>query len=182
MRHRCIPLLAMLLVLLERTGPRCAYGQIGKALARGAERNIAKSAERSWFSILRRDSLRDRTVRPGRLLSNRPVFHYTSKAQARLESHTGIAKGSHLTSRSDAGRPLSGVLAQRRFGLPAVPSVRERVVLKKGTAVRLNKALGGKPGYGEIRLAQRVRPENIRNVVPLRRVPSHSVTRRKDHP
>jgi len=167
MSHRCVTL-AFVLFLGTFVNPGSAQGQLGKALARGAERNLAKSAGRSWFSIFRRDLVRDRATRVEKLATNRSVFRYTTRAQARVESRAGIGAGSHLTSHSGPGRP-SASLAQRRFGLPVRPTVREKVLLPKRTPVQMNKALGGKPGYGEIRLARRIKPENVRKVITLQR-------------
>jgi hypothetical protein len=164
--------LVFALLLGTFISPGAARGQLGKALARGAERNLAKSAGRSWFSIFRRDLVRDRATRAEKLSSNRSVFRYTTKSQARVESRAGIAAGSHMTSHAGPGRPSSS-LAQKRLGLPVRPTVREKVLLPKGTAVQMNKALGGKPGYGEIRLTRRVAPQGIRKVVRLRRTPTH---------
>lgn len=164
--------LVFLLLLGTFISPGVAWGQLGKALARGAERNVAKSAGRSWFSIFRRDLFRDRATRAEKLASNRSVFRYTTKAQARVESRAGISAGSHLTSHAGPGRP-SASLAQKRLGLPVRPTVREKVLLPKGTPVQMNKALGGKPGYGEIRLAKRMRPQSIRKVVRLQRTQTH---------
>ena len=164
--------LVLLLLLGTFISPGVAWGQLGKALARGAERNVAKSAGRFWFNIFRRDLFRDRVTSAEKLASNRSVFRYTTKAQARLESRAGIASGSHVTSHTGPGRP-SASLAQTRLGLPVRPTARERVLLPKGTSVQMNKAMGGKPGYGEIRLAQRMKPQSIRKVVPLPRTPIH---------
>jgi len=136
--------LVFVLLLGTFMNPGAAQGQLGKALARSAERNLAKSAGRSWFSIFRRDLVRDRATRAEKLSSNRSVFRYAAKAQARLESRAGIAPGSHLTSHAGPGRP-SASLAQKRFGLRVRPTARENVLLPKGTAVQMNKALGGKP-------------------------------------
>ena len=157
------------------SNPGTAWGQLGKVFARAAERNLARTAERSWFSILRHDMVRDRATSVEKLTSNRSVFRYTTKSSAQLESRVGISKGSHLTSRAAPGRP-SAPLAQQRYGLPARPSARETVVLPKGTVVQMNKALAGKPGYGEIRLAQRVKPQSIRRTVPLHRANRHPAT------
>ena len=164
--------LVVVLLLGTVSHPGTAQAQLGKALTRGAERNLARSAGRSWSSILRRDMVRDRATRAEKLSSERSVFRYTTGTRARMESRAGIAAGSHLTSHAVPGRP-SAPRAQKRLGLPVRPTVREKVLLPKGTAVQMNKALGGKPGYGEIRLAQRVKPESIRKVVRLRRTPQH---------
>jgi len=165
-RVRTRVILAFILYLAIVLCPVSAHGQLGKALARGAERNLARSAGRSWFSILRRDLVRDRATRAEKLASSRSVFRYTTTDRAKIESRVGIPAGSHLTTRTFPGRP-SASLAQKRFGLPTRPTARERVLLPKGTVVRLNKAVGGKPGYGEVRVAKRVKPGNIQKVVTL---------------
>lgn len=174
-------ILAFVLYLGIVLFPGSAHGQLGKALARSAERNLSRSAGRSWFSILRRDMVRDRATRAEKLASSRSVFRYTTTARAKLESRAGISAGSHLTARAFPGRP-SASFAQKRLGLPVRPTARERVLLPKGTAVRLNKALGGKSGYGEVRLAQPVQPENIQRVVSLPKMRRNLATRRQPHP
>src|SRR2546428_8373969 len=95
--------LVFVLLLGTFINPRAAWGQLGKALARGTERNLAKSAGRSWFSIFRRDLFRDRATRAEKLAANRSVFRYTTNAQARVESRAGIPAGSHLTSHAGPG-------------------------------------------------------------------------------
>ncbi len=164
--------LVVVLLLGAVSHPGTAQAQLGKALARGAERNLARSAGRSWLSILRRDMVRDRATRAEKLSSNRSVFRYTTGTRAQMESRAGIPAGSHLTSHAIPGRP-SAPLAQKRLGLPVRPAVREKVLLPKGTTVQMNKALGGKPGYGEIRLTRRVAPQSIRKVVRLQSTPPH---------
>ena len=166
MQLRRLTLFAMLFVVVI---PGACHGQLGRILARSAERRIARSASRSFLSTLRRDLVRDRATPARSLVKDRSVFRYTTRTRATLEKRSGLAAGTHLTSRSISGRPLSAAAAQRRLGLPTRPSVREKVVLSKGTRVRLNKALGGRQGYGEISLAQRIPPTNIRRVVRLRK-------------
>lgn len=177
MRLRRVALLAMLLVVVI---PGTSHAQLGRILARSAERRIARSAGRSFLSTLRRDLVRDRATPARSLVKDRSVFRYTTKTRARLETRAGLSAGTHLTSHSASGRPLSAAAAQRRLGLPTRPAVREKVVLRKGTRVRLNKALGGKRGYGEISLAQHIPPTNVRRVIRLRKTkPKLSKGRRR---
>jgi hypothetical protein len=79
-----------------------------------------------------------------------------------MEMRKGLKAGTHVTSRLSAGRPLTAVHAQRRYGLPVRPEVRERIVLPKGTMVRMNKALGGEPGVGEITVDRRAPADVVR--------------------
>jgi hypothetical protein len=166
MQLRRLTLFAMLFVVVI---PGASHGQLGRILAQSAERRGARSASRSFLSTLRRDLLRDRATPARSLVKDRSVFRYTTKERARLETSAGLSEGTHFTSHSASGRPLSAASAQRRLGLPTRPTVREKVVLRKGTRVRLNKALGGKRGYGEISLAQHAPPTDVRRVVRLRR-------------
>lgn len=160
-------LLAFVVALL--LVPQNSFGQWGRALARGAGRSAARSSRQVSFRAMRRDFSRDRFMPAKKLRASRSVFRYTSTIRARAESHQGIPAGSHLTSRARPGRPLSPTTAQRRFGLPRRPAVRERVQLRRGTLVRMNKALGGERGMGEIELAQRVPRQDIHGLVRLRK-------------
>jgi hypothetical protein len=119
--------------------------------------------------VLRKDAVRDAATKPVRLSRSRTVARYTTGSQARLEMRSGIAPRSHFASRARAGRPFASVKAGRTFGLPRRPTVRESVVLRRGTVVRFNKALGGRPGMGEITTLRRVPKENIRRIVRLKR-------------
>jgi hypothetical protein len=133
------------------------------------ERSGARVRGTNFSSVLRRDAARDATTRSVRLTNSRAVARYTSQTRARLERRTGISSGSHFTSRLHRGRPMSSKNARLRLGLPKRPSVRESVVLRKGTQVRFNKALHGRPGIGEITIVRRVPRENIQRIVRLRR-------------
>lgn len=161
--------LAPFAILLVVAIPGTSHGQLGRILARSAERRIARSAGGSFLGTLRRDLVRDRATPARSLAKDRSVFRYTTKERARLETRAGLSEGTHFTSHSASGRPLTAAAAQRRLGLPTRPAVREKVVLRKGTRVRLNKALGGERGYGEISLAQHIPPTNVRRVIRLRK-------------
>lgn len=122
-------------------------------------RAVARAIERrpplGLANILRRDLSRDRATPPSILSRDRTVNRYTMLPRAKVEARKGLMSGTHLTSRVRPGRPLSANIAQRRLGLPNRPEARERVLLKRGTSVRFNKALGGKPGMGEITIVKR---------------------------
>ena len=160
-----IRLLAILLTVLL-----CgqASAQIGRAMRRGILGGSGRSASRSPGRLLRRDLIRDRATRIRVLKRDRLVARYTSSRSARLEWRSGIKPGTHFSSRLASGRPLRGWQAKRRFGLPHRPTARESVLLRRGTPVRFNKALGGRPGVGEIVASRRVRPQYIRKTVPIR--------------
>ncbi len=100
-------------------------------------------------SILKRDLLRDRTVRPRPLRRPTTFFRYTTQQQARRELRKGLNPGTHMTAPGGPGRPLSRETARRRYGLPRTPRVRETIRLPAGTPIRPARALGGAPGYGE---------------------------------
>jgi len=114
-------------------------GGFGRALERAAR-----------AKILRRDLARDAATAAKPLPAGRTVWRYTSKKQTRVEAKSGVAAGIHLTSRATPGRPPTGGRAQARYGLTAQPEARQTVQLCKGQPARLNNALGGEPGVGEL--------------------------------
>ena len=132
-------------------------------------KSTGRLPSRAGSNVLRRDAARDATTRTVRLGRPRTVARFTTRAQARLEMRNGIGPRSHFTPQLRPGRPLSSRQAWRRFGLPKAPTVRESVVLRRGTQVRFNKALNGRPGVGEITTVRRVPRQNIRTVVRLKR-------------
>lgn len=136
-------------------------------LGRSAGKMAARSSRSSAQKIMRLDYARDHSKPAHRLNADRTVFRYTNGKRSKAEMRRGIPAGSHLTPHATTGRPLSPAAAQRKFGLPRRPAVRERVVLRRGTLVRTNKAIGGNPGQGEIQLAQRVPRQQIRKVLRL---------------
>ncbi len=134
------------------------------ALARSLEHRPSPSIS----SILRRDLSRDRATAPRILSRDRIVNRFTTLPRAKAEARKGLTTGTHLTSRISPGRPLSALSAQKRLGLPVRPEARERILLKRGTSVRFNKALGGKPGVGEITIAKPVPNSVLRDVRRIR--------------
>jgi hypothetical protein len=131
-----------------------------RAVARSIERRPAPGLT----NMLRRDLSRDRATPPSILSRDRIVSRYTVLPRAKVEARNGLASGTHLTSRVRPGRPLSANGAQKRLGLPSRPEAQERVLLKRGTSVRFNKALGGKPGVGEITIVKRAPRTVLQNV------------------
>jgi hypothetical protein len=129
--------------------------------------SLEPRAESRMLGTLRRDIERDRATAPRILERDRLVSRYTTMKRARIEAREGLAAGTHFTSRLRPGRPLSAEYARARYGLPIRPEVRERILLKRGTSVRMNKALGGKPGMGEITV---VRPAPSTAVRAVRRI------------
>lgn len=140
-------------------------GGLGRAAARGAWRSSARIWRRSPAQIMRRDLVRDRAIKARPLARQRTVFRYTSNAQARTELRRGILPGRHMSSNGGSGRPLSRVAAQQRYGLPRRPQVRETIRLPKGQPMRSAKALGGRPGVGELTSPKRLSPAAITNMV-----------------
>jgi len=118
--------------------------------------------------ILRQDWLRDSGTAARALSRPRTVHRYLSRERAALEAREGIAPGRHMTATARPGRPLSAENAQRRYGLPETPEVRQTLRLPAGFPARSNKALGGAPGYGEITSPRALPPAAIRRNVPLR--------------
>jgi hypothetical protein len=142
-------------------------GGLGKAAARGLSRGLFRRSaiSRSRTALFRRDLVRDRAIKARPLTRQRTVFRYTSKARARTELRRGVASGRHMTANGGPGRPLSRVAAQKRYGLPRRPQVRETIRLPKGYPVRTAKVVGGRPGVGELTSSRRLSPTAITNVV-----------------
>lgn len=136
-----------------------------RALPGGSGQAARKQTIRKAFAWERARDLRT-PVRD--LYWNRTAFRYTTRHQARIEAKKGLAPSRHMTARAKPGAPLSGMNAQRRYGLPRRPQVRETIRLQRGFGVRSNKAIGGRPGFGELTSPHRVPPSAIRRVVPLR--------------
>lgn len=63
---------------------------------------------------------------------------------------------------------MSAQTVQERYGLPKLPQVRERILLKRGTSVKFNKALGGKPGVGELTIVKPASRTVLKNVRRIR--------------
>lgn len=161
-------LLAGLLMMATAVAvPAAEGGSLARSIFRGSMKGATRAFRRGPARILRRDFFRDRATRVRPLARTRTVFRYTTKGQARQELRRGIRPGSHLTSRALAGRPSSPGLAQRRYGLPRQPQVRETVRLPKSHPTRFNKVLGGRPGTGEITSTRPLSPKTIQKVLPL---------------
>lgn len=97
----------------------------------------------------------------------RTVHRYTASARAAQEKSSGLAADTHMTSLARPGRPLSPANAQRRYGLPSLPQVRETIHLPRGTPVRHTKVVAGEPGVGEITSPRPIPAEHIRRVIRL---------------
>ena len=119
--------------------------------------------------VLARDLARDAVTPAKALPAGRTVQRFTSVQQAEREAQIGLSPGTHMTPGLRRGRPLSGDGAARRYGLLRQPTARETIVLPKGTPLRVNKALGGKAGVGELTSPRRVPSAAI---VRIDKVPS----------
>jgi hypothetical protein len=117
---------------------------------------------------LAKDARRDAGTVSTRLRGERKVFRYVSKPTAAKELRFGISSGRHMTAHTGPGRPLKGLTAMRRYGLPERPEVRETVRLPKSFPARFNRALGGSPGVGEITSPARVPRKSITREIRLR--------------
>lgn len=135
--------------------PDAQAGSLGKIFTRTAIKKL-----------LKRDLVRD-SVTAAKPLKARTVFRYTSKTRATQEVRFGLKPGVHMTSVARPGRLLSSKVAQKRYGLPYNPQIRETLRLQN-QRVRLNKVIGGEPGYGEITSNDKIPAQAIRKVIPLR--------------
>lgn len=132
-------------------------GTLGKSVGRAAMARIFKQDLRNHATTAAKPLVRPRTV-----------HRYTTRAQGRREAASGLTPNTHMTVRARPGRPPSPATAQRRYGLPYPPRVRETIRLPKGFHVRHNKAVGGAPGVGELTSPRAVPPSRIQRTVPLR--------------
>lgn len=152
-------LLAMPLTIAEASA-------LGKAAARGAAKSVSSSANKKLAQKLSQDMVRDRKT-PVRVLNrDTRVFRYTHNSVRELKA--GLRPGAHTTTKATPGRPMKAVDAQRKYGLPAKPTDRLTVSLPKGTPVKRNKALGGKPGVPEFNLPKGAPARTIQRDVRLR--------------
>jgi hypothetical protein len=149
-------LLSVALIAVILMVPAAEAGGLGKAFARAA-----------MGKVLKRDLMRDAATAARPLAKSRKVFRYTTRKQSVREARHGLAPDRHMTARTVRGRPLSPETAQRRYGLPNKPEVRETWKLRSGTPVRSNKALGGTPGTGELTSPRRLSPKDLEKTVPL---------------
>lgn len=113
----------------------------------GGSNLVARAAVKR---LMERDVARDALTAAKPLARDTTVWRYASRKQAAHEARNGFHPGTHFTTKVHPGRPPSAAKAQRRYGLPARPQVRETVRLTKGTPMRHNKAYGGGPGRGEL--------------------------------
>jgi hypothetical protein len=150
------------LACIDASAVRPSFGR------RGLTRNLGRRSESEMANIWHRDLSRDHATPPKILSRDRMVNRYTTLPRAKAEARGGLSSGTHLTSRVSPGRPLSALSAQNRLGLLIRPEAREKVLLKQGTSVRFNKALGGKPGVGEITIVTPAPKTVLRDVRRIR--------------
>lgn len=167
MRARQPFLMAMITALL--LVPLALDAQAARGASRGIVRGATQSVARTWSRLWRREAARDAATVARPLAGRRTVYRYTTAGRAQREAATGLAPGTHMTSRGGSGRPLSPDAAMRRFGLPTRPEVRETLVLPFGTLVRQNKVWRGQGGVGELTSPERLPASVVRKVVRLPR-------------
>jgi hypothetical protein len=140
---------------------------LGKAVVRGGSKSIARTLRKPVYRSRAFDLSRDRRTPVRVLKQDRMVDRYTHSARATGEVKRGIPSGRHMTSVSTP-RPLTAKSARQRLGLSTSPNVVERIRLEKGTPVRFNKVVGGKPGYGEITVPSTIPKASVSRVLKLR--------------
>jgi hypothetical protein len=117
---------------------------------------------------LRIDQLRDAQTKAIRLSKPRRVYRFTTLQQAKAYKRHGVPPGTHFTSGAGPGRPPSASLTKERYGLPRKRGARVEVELPAGTQVKVNKVLGGQPGYGEVKTHyKRVPPISVKKIIRL---------------
>lgn len=139
-----------------------AAGSAEASIQSQIARNVARKAEQRISLAYKRDALRDASVAAKPMARDRVVYRYVSPRQAKEEMRYGIAKGSHLTATpARPGRPLTAKSAAQRYGLQAGRDTRLTVAIPKGHMVKMNKAVGGERGWGEIKLNQHLPPSAL---------------------
>lgn len=161
--RRIVTALAMVLAV----SGQAEAGPLGKALTRGARRNIKGSISVKLKAALTADAERDALRRPVPLLKTRRFFRYVTPQGAATERRLGIPARRHLTSDARPGRPLLGARATKDYATANSVRRRELVQVPKGTLVTPGKVLGGAPGKGEFRTVRRLPPSAIKKIVKL---------------
>jgi hypothetical protein len=159
--------LFLIAVCIASLAGHALAGSLGRSVARGATKSIAKRARPLSRSRLF-DWKRDRRTPLRKLKQDRLVDRYTSVKSAAAERKTGILPYRHMTARSTR-RPLNTATAKQRLGLSTQPTVVERIRISRGTPLHFNKVVGGKPGYGEITAPNRLPGSSIQRVLKLKR-------------
>lgn len=159
----------LILVIISSVPLQAEAGGKGKIIAQAVQKKLSLG---NWGGRVEqaraRDLVRDRAATARPLAKDRVVSRFTSKSQADYERQHGLGAGMHMTSREiHPGRAPSDITAMKTYGLKKRPEVREQVRIPKGTSVKINKAYGGKPGTGEITLAERLPPGTVGKVIPL---------------
>lgn len=146
-----------------------AAAQASRALVRALERRAAERAVRhEAMSVLRRDAARDAGVAATTLNKNLTTHRYVTGKKLLPELQRGLRPGAHTSSRALPGRPPNAATAQRIFGLPERPAWRLRIEWPKGWPVRKAKALGGRPGVGEITSRRALPRSAVKGAIRLR--------------
>jgi hypothetical protein len=138
---------------------------LGRAAARGAARGATKRLP--WAKIRRLDKANHLKARPKPLPTDRTARRYTTWEHARQESQKGLPPNTHMTP-AVRGRPLAAGTAQRRLGLRQKPEVVESIRLPKGQRVRQNPIAGARAAGPEWTSPEKVPPQSIRKLTPLR--------------
>lgn len=154
-------LLALVMALGLLGSTVSAEASAGRAVARGAGKGAAKALKAGVRRALRIDRIRDLRTPARPLTRSITVRRYAAASRAATEARSGFRAGSHFTARLRPGRLPRASTAQRMYGLPRRPAVAFKVRLPKGQPVRVNKAIGGMPGRGEITSTAPIRRQAI---------------------
>jgi len=159
--------LLVLMMVAALTASLSACGK-SRAVGQGVSRSISKRLlnQRPNSSRLR-DLFNHRRTPAMPLRQPRLVNRYTSAEQAARELREGIGANRHMTPNARPGRPISAMNAERRYGLPSRPEVRETILLPSGTQVRHDRAIAGQPGFGELTAPRALPSSVVKKVTPL---------------
>jgi len=157
---------------VERGGARSVERGTARSLGRESgqaiDRKALRQLERSHIqNLTRRDLLNHERAHVKPVTNPREAFRFTTREKSLSDLRNGIAPEHHMTATAGRGRPLSAESAMRRFGLLRKPEARETIVIPRGQPIRVNKAVGGAAGVGEITSTQRLSPDAIKKVIPI---------------
>ena len=161
--------LVLLVLTIAAVSPPAEAAGKGKMIAQAVQKRLPWG---NWGGRIERartmDLARDQAASARPLAKERVVTRFTSKNQAAFELQHGLGDGVHVTSRElSAGRTPSGGSAMKIYGLKNSPEVREQIRIPQGTMVKFNKVYGGRPGMGEITLAERLPSRAVEKSIPL---------------
>lgn len=117
--------------------------------------------------LLTREAARDAATPAVAAAHGHQLMRYTTRVQARADAKAGLESGRHLTGATEGKVPLSAQAAQKHYGIPVAPQVREVWSVPKGWPERLNKVWRGDRDAMEITSPKPLPPSRLVRVEKL---------------